>query len=272
MGINFWGVVQRHARRSSPTSRRRATATSSTSPACSVWSASPTQSAYNAAKFAVRGFSDALRIELEIERADVSVTTIHPGGIKHQHRPQCPRRHRASTGRRRATSNAFADEFDRLARTTPDKAARQILKAVRAQPSPCPDRPRRQAVRRGLPSPGGAVPTPAGRRRTATVVVNARSRPVSRRRGRARRSPACRWFRRAGRRTRWWRPTPRHAEPTTSPTTSGAPARQHRRRPLPRRRVTTTTTATPTTSAAPATTTPPTTTTTAPPATTTPAP
>ena len=42
----------------------------------------PTQSAYNAAKFAVRGFSDALRVELEIERADISVTTIHPGGIE----------------------------------------------------------------------------------------------------------------------------------------------------------------------------------------------
>ena len=42
----------------------------------------PSQSAYNAAKFAVRGFTDALRMELEIEGADVSCTTIHPGGIK----------------------------------------------------------------------------------------------------------------------------------------------------------------------------------------------
>jgi NAD(P)-dependent dehydrogenase (short-subunit alcohol dehydrogenase family) len=42
----------------------------------------PTQSAYNAAKFAVRGFSDTLRMELEIEGAPVSVTTVHPGGIK----------------------------------------------------------------------------------------------------------------------------------------------------------------------------------------------
>ena len=42
----------------------------------------PSQSAYNAAKFAVRGFTDSLRMELEIEGANVSVTTIHPGGIK----------------------------------------------------------------------------------------------------------------------------------------------------------------------------------------------
>ncbi|MDX1696141.1 MAG: SDR family NAD(P)-dependent oxidoreductase, partial [Ketobacteraceae bacterium] len=42
----------------------------------------PTQSAYNAAKFAVRGFTESLREELEIEDACVSATSIHPGGIK----------------------------------------------------------------------------------------------------------------------------------------------------------------------------------------------
>ena len=42
----------------------------------------PSQSAYNAAKFAVRGFTDTLRMELEIEDTNVSVTTVHPGGIK----------------------------------------------------------------------------------------------------------------------------------------------------------------------------------------------
>ena len=42
----------------------------------------PSQSAYNAAKFAVRGFTEALRIELDIEDCGVSCTTIHPGGIK----------------------------------------------------------------------------------------------------------------------------------------------------------------------------------------------
>ena len=34
----------------------------------------PSQSAYNAAKFAVRGFTDALRMELEIDRSCVSST------------------------------------------------------------------------------------------------------------------------------------------------------------------------------------------------------
>ena len=42
----------------------------------------PSQSAYNAAKFGVRGFTDALRIELDVAKNGVSCTTVHPGGIK----------------------------------------------------------------------------------------------------------------------------------------------------------------------------------------------
>jgi NAD(P)-dependent dehydrogenase (short-subunit alcohol dehydrogenase family) len=88
----------------------------------------PGQSAYNAAKFAVRGFTDALRMELEIEGSNVSVTTIHPGGIK---------TNIVKSGRRDDTVRAIGqdpadmqDEFDKLAISSPEKAARQILKAV----------------------------------------------------------------------------------------------------------------------------------------------
>src|SRR3546814_6725230 len=43
----------------------------------------PSQSAYNAAKFAVRGFTEALRIELDSDKPrTVSCTTVHTGGIK----------------------------------------------------------------------------------------------------------------------------------------------------------------------------------------------
>lgn len=42
----------------------------------------PTQSAYNAAKFAVRGFTESLRQELEILDCGVSCSCVHPGGIK----------------------------------------------------------------------------------------------------------------------------------------------------------------------------------------------
>ncbi|MFQ6326663.1 SDR family NAD(P)-dependent oxidoreductase [Nocardia sp. CWNU-33] len=42
----------------------------------------PTQSAYNAAKFAVRGFTEALRQEMRIAGHPVGVTCVHPGGVK----------------------------------------------------------------------------------------------------------------------------------------------------------------------------------------------
>ncbi|MGQ4601044.1 SDR family NAD(P)-dependent oxidoreductase [Nocardia sp. R6R-6] len=42
----------------------------------------PGQSAYNAAKFAVRGFTESLRQEMLVARHPVKVTCVHPGGIK----------------------------------------------------------------------------------------------------------------------------------------------------------------------------------------------
>lgn len=42
----------------------------------------PGQSAYNSAKFAVRGFTEALRQEMIVARHPVRVTCVHPGGIK----------------------------------------------------------------------------------------------------------------------------------------------------------------------------------------------
>jgi NAD(P)-dependent dehydrogenase (short-subunit alcohol dehydrogenase family) len=88
----------------------------------------PSQAAYNAAKFAVRGFSDTLRMELEIEGANVSVTTIHPGGIK---------TNIARNARMDPSVSLLGDDpeearhdFERIFITSPQKAARQIIKAV----------------------------------------------------------------------------------------------------------------------------------------------
>jgi NAD(P)-dependent dehydrogenase (short-subunit alcohol dehydrogenase family) len=88
----------------------------------------PAQSAYNAAKFAVRGFTDALRMELEIEGAPVSCTTVHPGGIK----TKIARNARLdpSVTRSPGGPDKVHLDFDRIARTSPEKAARQILTAV----------------------------------------------------------------------------------------------------------------------------------------------
>ncbi len=88
----------------------------------------PSQAAYNAAKFGVRGFTDALRMELEIAGSPVSCTTIHPGGI----RTNIARNARIHDAVREMTGNDLdaGEAFERIAMTTPAKAARQILTAV----------------------------------------------------------------------------------------------------------------------------------------------
>ena len=88
----------------------------------------PSQSAYNAAKFAVRGFTDALRMELDIERCGVSCTTVHPGGIK-TNIARNARMNDSVAGIAGDTERARKN-FERLLLTSPEKAARQILSAV----------------------------------------------------------------------------------------------------------------------------------------------
>jgi NAD(P)-dependent dehydrogenase (short-subunit alcohol dehydrogenase family) len=44
--------------------------------------AMPNQSAYNAAKFAVRGFTESLALEMAQSPYNICVSTVHPGGIK----------------------------------------------------------------------------------------------------------------------------------------------------------------------------------------------
>jgi NADP-dependent 3-hydroxy acid dehydrogenase YdfG len=85
----------------------------------------PGQAAYNAAKFAVRGFTEALRQEMVLARHPVAVTTVHPGGIQ----TAIARNATAAEGLDR---DELAKLFDkRLARTSPERAAQVILDAVR---------------------------------------------------------------------------------------------------------------------------------------------
>ncbi|TGD88011.1 SDR family NAD(P)-dependent oxidoreductase [Mycolicibacterium sp. CH28] len=85
----------------------------------------PGQAAYNSAKFAVRGFTEALRQEMILAKHPVKVTTVHPGGIK----TAIARNATAAEGLDQAS---LAEAFDKkLARTTPERAAQIILDAVR---------------------------------------------------------------------------------------------------------------------------------------------
>jgi NAD(P)-dependent dehydrogenase (short-subunit alcohol dehydrogenase family) len=127
MNINFWGVVYGtkaflpHLKASG---EGHVVNLSSVFGFISV----PSQSAYNAAKFAVRGFTDTLRMELEIDGAPVSVTTIHPGGIK----TNIARNARMDPSVTELAGDAeqARRDFERIFITGPEKAARQILLAV----------------------------------------------------------------------------------------------------------------------------------------------
>lgn len=88
----------------------------------------PTQGAYNASKFAVKGFTEALRYEL----ADTRVTPIciHPGGID----TNIMKHGRFHRGDDETLSHQQAiDQFHKFARTTPDEAADTIIQGIKSR-------------------------------------------------------------------------------------------------------------------------------------------
>jgi short-subunit dehydrogenase len=89
--------------------------------------APPGQTAYCAAKFAVRGFSESLRHELAMASSPVRLSVVHPGGVA----TNIARNSRTGTG---VTDNArraqSIDRFDAVAKTTPAAAARRIIEGI----------------------------------------------------------------------------------------------------------------------------------------------
>jgi short-subunit dehydrogenase len=81
----------------------------------------PGQSAYNATKYAVRGLTEALREEMLVAGHPVTVTCVHPGGI----RTAISRNGRKAAGLDGASLDALFEE--KLATTSPEKAAAVIL-------------------------------------------------------------------------------------------------------------------------------------------------
>jgi NAD(P)-dependent dehydrogenase (short-subunit alcohol dehydrogenase family) len=122
MGINFWGVI--HGTKAFlphliASGEGHLVNISSVFGLVGV----PTQSAYNATKFAVRGFTEALRQEMLIEKRPVGVSCVHPGGI------------RTNIARDARSAGDIPDEkkasdFAKIARTSPEDAAKTILRGV----------------------------------------------------------------------------------------------------------------------------------------------
>ncbi|MCA1983135.1 MAG: SDR family NAD(P)-dependent oxidoreductase [Nocardioides sp.] len=127
IGINFWGVV--HGTKFFLPALLESGAASGDAHIVNISSlfglvSMPGQSMYNAAKYAVRGMTEALREEMLIGKTGVGVTAVHPGGIK----TAIARSARTSAKEDQAATAKFFDE--KLARTTPEKAAEVIIHGI----------------------------------------------------------------------------------------------------------------------------------------------
>ncbi len=121
MNINFWGVV--HGTQAFLPLLRRSQQGHivNTSSVFGLFSF-PTQSAYNAAKFAVRGYTEALRHEMA--GTSIHVCCVHPGGVRTNIAFDM------RGGDPSQTAQERSDEFQRLTRTSPESAAAQIIRAM----------------------------------------------------------------------------------------------------------------------------------------------
>ena len=90
----------------------------------------PPQSAYNSAKFAVRGFTESLREELDMLGYGVSASSVHPGGIK----TDIARSARMNDSVQELGLGSGGDDtrenFEKSFITTADKAAEIIVRGV----------------------------------------------------------------------------------------------------------------------------------------------
>lgn len=128
VNINFWGVVY-GTKTFLPIIKQTGDGHIINISSLFGLTAQPTQSAYNATKFAVRGFTESLRQELDMEKCGVSALCVHPGGIK----TNIANSAKMSDSVRSLGINPdkSAKSFNKLLRCPPEDAARQILQAVK---------------------------------------------------------------------------------------------------------------------------------------------
>lgn len=128
MAVNFWGVVY-GSQAFMPLLRQSNDAHLVNVSSIFGIIAVPSQSAYNASKFAVRGYTEALR--QEVEQEGIHVCCVHPGGIKTNIVQSAtildPERNREQA----------AAEFDTMAPTTPAQAAQTIFRAIDKRQKRC---------------------------------------------------------------------------------------------------------------------------------------
>ena len=126
ININFWGVVHGTRAFLPHLSQQPAAHIVNLSSIFGII-APPGQTAYCAAKFAVRGFSESLRHELAMANSPVRLSVVHPGGVA----TNIARNSRSGVG---VTDNArrveSIERFETLAKTTPADAALRIIAGI----------------------------------------------------------------------------------------------------------------------------------------------
>jgi NAD(P)-dependent dehydrogenase (short-subunit alcohol dehydrogenase family) len=125
MGVNFWGVVHGTKAFLPVLLAQPEAAIVNVSSVFGLWGP-PGQAAYAASKFAVRGFTDALRAELF--GTNVLVVTVHPGGIKTAIARSARVARAADPNLAAASTRAFEQ---RLLTTPPETLAGAVVDAVR---------------------------------------------------------------------------------------------------------------------------------------------
>jgi len=123
MGINFWGTVY-GVKYFLPILKQQKKAYIVNLSSVFGMIAAPGEAAYAASKFAVRGFTEALRHELA--GTSVQVSSVHPGGI----RTGIAKSSRLGEGANRARHELDVAKFDFIARTTPERAADRIVSGM----------------------------------------------------------------------------------------------------------------------------------------------
>src|SRR5262245_52015080 len=125
MGINFWGVSY-GTKRFLPVLKQEPQAHIGNISSVAGIIAMPNHSAYVASKFAVRGFSEAMRLELQMAGSHVRISVVHPGGI----RTNIARNARLGQGAHPAALENESRIFEKVAGTTPEKAAERIVRGI----------------------------------------------------------------------------------------------------------------------------------------------
>ena len=124
MNINFWGVVNGVKVFLPSLLRQQEAHIVNLSSIFGIMSV-PGQAAYNSSKFAVKGFTEALKMELT--GTSVKVCSVHPGGVK----TAIAENARMGLNITAASKDKLINEFNKSIYTSAEKAAMDIIKGIK---------------------------------------------------------------------------------------------------------------------------------------------